>query len=484
MASRIWCFSTATFRNGEAQVFVRNARNVSIAIAALAAVAAAFDAPVHLHAQTAPSAREQRLSRLDRLEAWVAAVNRHTPGTADEAALEINQWSAADLRIVWIDLVSLASLVREPTVSLFFPPGEPQLRLTTTGWVTATPSVSRPTPLSYSGRDLARLRALAGSLGSPYDGRENALLKRGAMLHADIAMLAPADVRFAVKPGSGSKRYRLHIDDGRPIGIDTEANHWDMGRRLLERVRYRDRRGGTARGPGADDTVRLWYIATCAHLISMGDLDPAHFVRAAELFPKSPDVLFLRAALHETMASARRQAALRKADVPAGVTFAMGSRGDELLLAERFYERALEIAPGFEEARIRYARVLGERSHHEEAVRELEEVAGVQGRLLQYYAALFLGGELEALGKDDDAVRAYERAAGLSPTAQSPRLALSRLAVSRDRGAAREALLTLAEQEPQGEARDDEWWVYDISAGRAADVALDALHKAIESEGR
>jgi tetratricopeptide (TPR) repeat protein len=398
--------------------------------------------------------------------------------------LEINQWSAADLRIVWIDLVSLASLVREPTVSVFFPPVEPELRLTTTGWVTVTPSASRPTPVSYSGRDLARLRALAAPLGSPYDGRENALLKRGAMLHADIAMLAPADTRFAVKPGAGSKRYRLHIDDGRPAGIQTEANHWDMGRRLLERVRYRDRRGGAVRGPALDDTVRLWYIATCAHLISVGDLEPAHFVRAAELFPKSPDVLFLRAVLHETMASSRRQSAMKKADVPAGVTFAMGSRGDELLLAERFYERALEIAPSFEEARIRYARVLGQRAHHEEAVRELQKVDGVQGQLLQYYTALFLGGELEALGKDDDARRAYEHAAELWPTAQSPRLALSRLAAGRDRAAEREALLTLAQQEPRGEGRDDPWWVYDNAAGRGADIALTALRKAIESEGR
>jgi tetratricopeptide (TPR) repeat protein len=184
------------------------------------------------------------------------------------------------------------------------------------------------------------------------------------------------------------------------------------------------------------------------------------------------------------MGSARRQSAMRKADVPAGVTFAMGSRNDELSLAERFYKRALEVAPEFEEARIRYARVMGERGRHEEALVELQKVAAVQGQLLQYYAALFLGGELEALGKDDEARRAYERAAEVSPTAQSPRLAISRLAAARDRAAAREALLTLAEQEPQGEARDDAWWVYDIAAGRVADEALAALHKAIENGGR
>jgi tetratricopeptide (TPR) repeat protein len=454
-----------------------------IAIAALAALAAPFELGVHVQAQRAPSAQERRLSPLDRLEAWVAAVNRHTPGEVDEAALEINQWSSGDLRGVWIDVASLVSLVREPGVSVFYVPGDPELRLTTSGWATVTPATrtSRPTPISYSGRDLERLRRLAVSFGSPTEGRDNLLLKRGAMLHADIAMLAPADARFAVKSSTGAKRYRLNMDDGRPTGIETEANHWDMGRRLLERLRYRDPRGGAARGPGMDETVRLWYAATCAHLISIGDLDPPHFVRAVELFPKDPDLLFLRGALHEAMASARRQAAMRKADVPAGVSFAMGSRGDELLLAERFYGRALEAAPEFHEARIRYGRVLGERRHHEEAVRELEKADRAPGQLLQYYAALFLGGELEALGKDDDARRAYTRAAELSPTAQSPRLALSRLAAGRDRAAAREALLMLAEQPPALETRDDPWWVYDIAAGRGADVMLEALHKAIAS---
>ena len=241
--------------------------------------------------------------------------------------------------------------------------------------------------------------------------------------------------------------------------------------------------GGAARGPGTDDTVRLWYVATCAHLISIGDLDPPHIVRAVELFPNDPDLLFLRGAMHEAMAGARRQSAMRKADVPAGVTFAMGSRSEELSLAERFYKRALERAPEFAEAHIRYARVLGERGRHEEAVRQLQKVK-VEGELLQYYAALFLGGELEALGKDDEARRAYELAAERLPTAQSPRLALSRLGAGPDRAAARETLLMLAEKEPEGDARDDPWWLYDIAAGRGADVVLDKLHNAIESDGR
>jgi hypothetical protein len=466
---------------------VRNARNAFIAIAALTVVTAVFPPGVRLlHAQRARSAPERTLSRMDRLEAWIATVDQHTPGEADDPVLEINRWSSGDLRSVWIDVASLISLVREPGVSLFYVPGDPELRLTPSGWVTSTPvaRTGRTMPIPYSGRDLQRLRTIAATLGPPTDGRENLLLKRGAMLHADIAMLAPADVRFTAKSNVGSRRYRLNMDDGRPTGIETEANHWDMGRRLLERVRSRDARGSGTRGPGMDETVRLWYVATCSHLISNGDLDPPHFIRAVELFPKDPDLLFLRGALHEAMASVRRQSAIRKADVPAGVTFAMGTRGDELLLAERFYERALDSAPNFEEARLHYARVLGEKRHHEEAVRELQKLAGVQGPLLQYYTALFLGGELEALGKDDEAVQAYQRAVELSPTAQSPRLGLSRVAAGRNRAAARESLLSLIEQEPAVETRDDPWWLYDVSAGRGADIVLQALHKAIEGGSR
>lgn len=461
---------------------MRNGSNAVIVIAAFVTVAAVLDGDL-LRAQGAPAARESKLSRLDRLEAWVAAVNQHTAGEADEPVLEINRWTSADLRAVWIDVESLVSLVREPSVTVFFVPRDPELRLTPAGWVTS-PAAGGATTISYSGRDIERLRRLAVPFGSPTEGRENLLLKRGAMLHADIAMLAPVDARFAAKSNAGSRRYRLNMDDGRPTGIDTEANHWDLGRRLLERVRYRDPRRGGARGPGMDETVRLWYVATCSHLISMGALDPPHFIRAVELFPKDPDLLFLRGVLHEAMASVRRQSAMRKADVPAGVSFAMGTRGDELLLAERFLERALEASPEFHEARIRYGRVLGERRHHEEAVRVLEKANSAPGQLLQYYAALFLGGELEALGKDGDARRAYERAAELFPTAQSPRLGLSRVTAGRDRAAARETLLKLVEQEPQSETRDDPWWVYDIAAGRGADLALTALHNAIESDGR
>lgn len=475
--------SMQRYHAGGTQVFMGNARHAFVVVAALAVITPAFEAGVNLHAQTPSSAPERLTVRIDRLEAWVAAVAQHVPGTRDSAVLAIARWNAEQLRGVWIDVSTLITLARDPSTSVFYEPDDPAFRLPPAGSKTVLPR--RLLPIAYSRGDLNRLRSLAATLGSRTDGRENLLLKRGAMLHADVAMLAPSDARLTTTSSSpGSRRYRLGMNDGRPTGIETQANHWDVGRRLLDDVRYRAARGTAARGPGMDQTVRLWYLGTCAFQIRIGDLDPPHFVRAIELFPDDPDLLFLRGALHEVMASARRQSAARQADVPLDLTLATGLRREELSQAERFYRRAVERLPAFHEARIRYARVLGERGRHAEAVRELERAAGAQGPLLQYYAALFLAGELEAVGRDAEAIRAYERAADLSPTAQSPRLGLSRLAIGRDRGAASEALLRLAAQESQGDTRDDPWWAYDVAGGRGADIILNALHASIDRDGQ
>ena len=124
---------------------MRNARNAFSVIAAAAALTGTvvFDAGVRLHAQRAPSDEQKKVSRIDRLEAWVAAANRHKPGDADEGVLAINQWTSEELRGVWIDVVTLTSLVREPSVVVFYPPGDPELRSTPSGWVTVTGPPSR-----------------------------------------------------------------------------------------------------------------------------------------------------------------------------------------------------------------------------------------------------------------------------------------------------------------------------------------------------
>jgi tetratricopeptide (TPR) repeat protein len=423
---------------------------------------------------------EKPLSRLDRLDLWIDAVNRHEFGSPDPAVETVNAWSGSDLRTLWIDINSIVTLVRDRKMRQFFMPVDRELRWTQQGWVTAQ---NRMVQVFYTGRELTHLLEIANSFGEPTSGRENLLLKRGAALHADVAMLASTTSRPAGRATSGTQRYRLNMNDGQATGLDVEVDHWNMGRRLLDLISVRD--GENRLGPKADEAVRFWYVASCAYLISVGDLDPAHFAKGLDLFPKDADVLFMNGVLHETIAGARRQSALQKASHPAGITFAYRSRGGELSDAEDAFRRALETAPQFAEARMHYGRVLGQRGQHKNALAELQKAAAaVEGPWMQYYAALFLAGELEAVGNNDEAIRAYERAAALFPGAQSPRLALSRLASGANRAPAREAFLTLAAEPVAAGAREDPWWVYDLSGGRAADLVFSKLHEMLRSGGR
>jgi len=165
-----------------------------------------------------------------------------------------------------------------------------------------------------------------------------------------------------------------------------------------------------------------------------------------------------------------------------GVTIFVGSRGEELAIAERLYRRALEVRLDFDEARIRYARVLGRRGRHAESVTELQKVTSVKERLLEYYAALFLAGELEAIGNENGARQAYLRAIKVFPRAQSPRLGLSRLdGAPADQQAARRTAIALTSENVDDD-RGDPWWTYEYEQGRHRDGLLASLYDAVQKE--
>lgn len=430
-----------------------------------------------------PPAERVALSRIERLKAWIAAVERHEPGELDDSALTVNDWGLEELRFLWYDVTSLVSLVREPEVLIFFTPQERPVGGQPNPVQQSVASRRRFPQLTYTVNELQRLRAIAQTLGGPGDGRENALLRRGAVLHADIAMLAPlSPVRWSGR-SSGLDRFIVRMDDGRQVGVEIGISHWEMGRRLLDRVATRDPSTNKVRGPEADDIARVWYLAAETFMQARGELDPRNCQRALELFPKDAETLFFCAALHEVVSGDRRQAALRTATIPRGVTMLAGSRGDELSTAERLYRQSLEAKRDFDEARIRYARVLGRRGRHADAVAELRKVTGAKEPLLEYYAALFLAGELEALGNEDEARQAYWRAVKLYPRAQSPRLGLSRLGgAPADRQAARSAALALTSAPHVDDDRADPWWTYEYAQGRHRDALLVRLYDAVRDD--
>jgi tetratricopeptide (TPR) repeat protein len=351
----------------------------------------------------------------------------------------------------------------------------------------------RPERAPYTLADEQRLRAAAREAAarcgarippSPADRAcaSNPLLKRGAMLHTDAAVLFAEDEGPGPSAGGDLRpdRWRVRYADGQQQHTEGASGHWDLAQVLL---------AGVAPHPARDETVRLWYVAVGAY----GQYHERHTRledRAAELFPDDPDVLFLAGTLHEAFASPRIQRLVRTMRLPAGTTHGIGSERSELRKAEGFLRRAVERKPGLVEARIRWGRVLHGLGRHEQSVRELQKAvealapgglrAGDEGALLGYFAEMFLGAAAESLGRRDLARASYRRAVGLRGSAPSPRLALSRLALAdNDRGAALDAVREALRPDPDRHDDADPWWRYHVVQGRRVDTWFEALRRSL-----
>jgi tetratricopeptide (TPR) repeat protein len=448
-------------------------------------------ADLHVLAQrsSAPPIVVSAAARIARVEAWLKAVDRHEPGTADEAATEVGSWPSDDLQSLWIDANVLGQLMRSPKLS-GFTISVPGQRSQTLRY--SLPELRRLNMLACvaSGRLLSDTECRRYAAGSAVDGdlrriaervrmaalRGDAhdIMKRGAMLHGDIAMLQPLIEEPVGRPVvAAPRRLRLRFADGRDIDLRETGVHWELARMLLDDVMAA--RADSRQSP--DPMVRQWYRATAAWMQAYQDYDPIHLEHARQILPSNADILFLSGTFHETLASSVVQTAIRHADIPFGVNFGVESAGWELRKAEGFFRRALEIEPALVEARIRHGRVLGQLDRHQEAVRALRPaIAAADDPLLLFYAQLFLGAALDALADRDGARAAYERAAELFPSAQSPHVALSALA--RRAGNRTSALAEIRQVFEAGEqGPDDPWWTYHVAQGRNVDELLGELQR-------
>jgi tetratricopeptide (TPR) repeat protein len=419
------------------------------------------------------SAVERRIDRIDRLQQWLDAVEQHEPGVADESLQRVASWDRTTVWRVWIDVTAIVSLVRDPNVGVFYEPIEAE---PFSGIFRSLTPRFRTRVISYGWNDVKRLRLIAGDVTDR--GGEDRMLKRGASLHADIVMLESSQSLAPDRRGR-SAVFMVYMTDGQQTGVDDGAVHWEMGRRLLDRVRPKDTRKLGA-DPGADETVRRWYLASSAYMQAFEQLDAWHVDRAVQLFPRDPEILFLAACAREMLSGPQIQAVLASTPLSRDLFSGIGDEGNELGKAERLYRQSLERNPTWTEARIRLGRVLGRRGRHQDAIVELRRATKeTQNRLLLYYGQMFLGSEAAALDLVDEARQAYERASELFPSAQAPHLGLSSLA---GRAGDRAGALSAIEPVLNGDEpllSDDPWWSYYTSQTRDLVGIVEALHEAV-----
>jgi tetratricopeptide (TPR) repeat protein len=421
-----------------------------------------------------------------RLEQWLKAVHHHQPGTADESVRAVGAWPIDELNTLAIDEGVLIQLTQNLA------------RLSTASRSPFILAGFRRIP--YSAAHLHRLKVLACAAAGALEERDcvalraaealdpeltqlaaraaaarrrgdvNDVVRRGALLHTDIAMASPIRPQRRPADASTSDGLLVRAFDGQQLDLEFPAPHWLMARALLDAVR-----------PQHDAMVRAWYQATGTWMQQQLIADAAHLTHGRTLFPEAADLWFLSGCQHERLATSAVQSLARTSVLPQGVLLDIGSERSELGAAERFFRRALALDPTFTDAHLRLGHVLLTRGQFQDAAGELQlALTASTDRILQYFATLYLGAAQEGLNQVEQARRSYRRAAGLYPKAQSPRLALSALAWRRgERGDARSEMQLVTGPAGAGAISrlDDPWWDYNMLPERNVDMLFDALRR-------
>jgi tetratricopeptide (TPR) repeat protein len=407
------------------------------------------------------------LSRLERLELWASALQRHEPGAPDDALQVFSGWAAQDLAELKITFHSTLQLILDPGTRIFWrpPSNDPQSRATS----------SRAVQVFYSLEELRQLIDVAAGLRRL---GYNHVLKRAAMLHTDAMLLGSrADSRGG---GRSSDVFTIRVNDGQEVRREDATGHFDMARFALDRVRRRQ--DNVPPDPASDDWVRRWYRTVMTHMIGRFEYTMEVANRGVEIFRNDTELLFLAGVMHETLASPGIQEALRNADYNLRSRIGVFTRKAELDASEDLLRRVLKINPAFTEARLHLGRVLAELGRHKDALPELTNVLpSIQDSTVQYYGQMLLGRSAAETGNAVAARAAFERASQLVPAAQSPLLALSQLAYSRGDPGGAAALLARVAELPADEAGDP-WWYYHRTVGRFFDVSWQDLVETLRAE--
>jgi hypothetical protein len=438
---------------------------------------------------SAPTAAQQPRKNINdasygALQTWVKAVRSHTPGQTD------------------VSVITVAGLSYETREDLNT--GMSLFLAALMGWPVDTDN----------NRTAEAIVAMGRAAGRDF-------LKQAAVLHSDVAAYAdlvpmrsistrkrptPRPQELQVERGRlPSKEVlppllrdeRLLLSkDGEVIGQTVSSWNWPFARSLIDllsagRVRkiFSDGRPDRA----TDPFVSAWYHATTAFMFARGLYGEAtpHLHHASMVLPDDALAVFDRACYAEILGLPMlqtlvpRPGAEQHARASGAPTWSTPASSDPPLLmpsiektngeAEQLFRRALQIDPLLVEARVRLARLLQVRGRHEEAAAELKTALGANPTgVVAFYAHLFAGRTLQALGQTSEAAQHYASASALFPDAQSAILGSSQVALFQA-----DVPATLAPLERLGSRSStltaDPWWYYDLAAGRDVNDLLRAM---------
>jgi tetratricopeptide (TPR) repeat protein len=383
--------------------------------------------------------------------AWVASVLAHEPGERDAALATVASWSEASWNEVYPYLMAVVAFANAPSQQ----------------------ALDRPLR-SFNAVELNQLRELALEASRPRGA--DTFLKRGALLHTDVALFEPSShgvTRASFRPKTGhnpgSRGLNVRVPDGRFAGLETSEWHWEFARTLVNHG---------LPSAGADRDVRDWYHATAALMARSYAFaeEIVHLEHAQRLFPKDARILFDLACLSEALAAPRVQESATEARSQ-GVVVLVDGAASNLRRAEGYLTQVTSADRTWIEPRVRLARVIFQRGRRAEAADQLRALAREDASAeVRYFALMFLGHAEEALGLSDAARRAYAQAGDLFPTAQSPKLALVNLERRQGRSAHLDPLERVLMEGLDRADRHDPWWDYFRGEGRRADVLLGELH--------
>lgn len=388
-------------------------------------------------ASQTPEKNSTSANRLEKITEWRQAAAHHIPGEADSFAVTIGGWNGKDLNTAIDYITKLAAQ-----------------------------------PISTIKRIVekdANRRALELTDQAVEKGDLALVLKQGALLHTDIALL-----ELASGKSQDTKEQMAFFIDGQVLIPPQKTNHWNCARRLADAL--------YAHAP-KDAWIKQWYLSTTVHLQNQRLLFYAeqNLESALKFFPSDARLLFYAGVLHEFLASPL----LQNIQLPPRGTTTYGSSESELKLARHFLKKTITLNPDFTEARLHFGRVLGLLGYHQESIAELQTAqAAIKESQLLYYTSIYLGHELKMLMHFEEAREQFEQAAKLFPEAQSPLMALSELARTlKDPDGEQRFIQRVFALKHSNSMDGDPWWTYSFSHVRDASSHIEAMYKKYGESG-